>query len=103
VSAQIERYFADDLWLVRARRANSMAQRLAAALKRVPGVVLDVPVHINMVFVTLPEPVIIDLEHRGYLFYRLGRKVRLVCRPDQSDECLDEFVASVAAAMRPAA
>jgi threonine aldolase len=103
VSAQIERYLADDLWLERARHANSMAQRLAASLRLIPGVVIDVPVHINMVFATLPEPVILDLERRGYLFYRLGREVRLVCRPDQSGECLDEFVASVAAAMRSAA
>ena len=102
VSAQIERYLADDLWLARARHANSMAQRLAAALKGVPGVVLDVPVHVNMVFVTLPEPAILDLERRGYLFYRLGREIRLVCRPDQSVECLDALVASIAAAMRSA-
>jgi threonine aldolase len=100
VSAQIERYLADDLWLERARHANTMAQQLAAALKRVPGVVVDVPVHVNMVFASLPEPAILDLERRGYLFYRLDRHVRFVCRPDQTAACLDELVASVAAAMR---
>ena len=86
VSAQIERYLADDLWLERARHTNDMARRLAASLRRIPGVVIDVPVHINMVFATLPEAAIHELERRGYLFYRVGREIRLVCRPDQSPE-----------------
>ena len=73
VSAQIERYLADDLWLERARHTNDMARRLAASLRRIPGVAIDVPVHINMVFATLPEAAIQELERRGYLFYRLGR------------------------------
>jgi threonine aldolase len=103
VSAQIERYLADDLWLERARHTNEMARRLAASLRRIPGVVIDVPVHINMVFATLPEAAILDLERRGYLFYRVGREVRLVCRPDQSPEHLDELVASLSRAMPPAA
>jgi threonine aldolase len=60
-------------------------------------------VHINMVFATLPEAAVLDLERRGYLFYRVGREIRLVCRPDQSREHLDELVASLSRAMPPAA
>jgi len=54
------------------------------------------------VFATLPEAAIQELERRGYLFYRLGREIRLVCRPDQSPAHLEELVANLAGAMRSA-
>jgi threonine aldolase len=94
VSAQIERYLADDLWLARARRANESARALAARLRAI-GVSIDVPVHINMVFARLPEPAIVALERRGFLFYRVERDVRLVCRHDQDAASIDALVDAV--------
>jgi threonine aldolase len=100
VSAQLERYLADDLWLERARAANGSAHWLHEQLRQIPGVRLDVPAHINMVFARLPDAAIHELERRGYLFYRLGDEIRLVCRADQSRETVARLVAAVAAAIK---
>jgi threonine aldolase len=99
VSAQIERYVADDLWLERARRANNNARELAARLRAATAARLDVPVEINMVFVSLPEEAAAELERRGYLFYRIDAQVRLVCRHDHETSDLQELVAAVGASV----
>ena len=56
VSAQLERYLADDRWLERARSANAHAADLARRLSALPGVELVAPVETNMIFLRLPEP-----------------------------------------------
>jgi threonine aldolase len=86
LSAQLEAYVADGLWLKLARHANAMAQRLAqgleAALPRLPGARLLHPVEANEVFVQLPGAVIAGLRHAGFEFYdwpaQDGLAVRLV-------------------------
>jgi threonine aldolase len=103
VSAQIERYLADDLWLDRARAANASAAWLAGQLQRIQGVRLEVPVHVNMVFARLPEAAIRELERLGYLFYRSGTEIRLVCRSEQPRPVLERLVAAVSTAMAGAA
>jgi threonine aldolase len=86
LSAQLEAYLADDLWLRNARHANAMAAALAQGLAALPGAELRHPVEANEIFATLPEPVIQGLFERGFQFYRWGpganhgakRGVRLV-------------------------
>ena len=82
LSAQLEAYLADDLWLRNARHANAMAAALAEGLAELPGVELSHPVEANEIFVILPEPMIEGLFARGFQFYRWGpetdREVRLV-------------------------
>ena len=82
LSAQLEAYLADDLWLANARHANAMARRLRDGLLALPGARLRYPVEANEIFVVLPEPVIAGLLARGFTFYRWGppenREVRLV-------------------------
>jgi threonine aldolase len=95
VSAQIERYLADDLWLVRARRANEGARAMASRLRSIEGVQIEVPVQINMVFARMPEPAIVELERRGFLFYRVERDIRIVHRHDHEQASVDAFVAAV--------
>ena len=70
VSAQLEAYLTDDLWLRLARHANDMAARLAAGLAAVPGVRLCHPVEANEVFVQMPEALIRALLAHGFQFYR---------------------------------
>jgi threonine aldolase len=89
VSAQLERYLADDRWLERARRANALAARLAARLQEIPGVTLVAPVEINMIFLRMPEAAVAALDRGPFRFYKLGRDVRLVCRYDQEPEGID--------------
>lgn len=82
LSAQLDAYLADDLWLRNARHANGMAARLAEGLATVPGARLRHPVEANEIFVELPEPVIRGLFDAGFLFHRWGGEtdtcVRLV-------------------------
>jgi threonine aldolase len=82
LSAQLEAYLADDLWLRNARHANAMAATLAEGLAELPGVELSHPVEVNEIFVHLPEPMIEGLFARGFQFYRWGpetdRESRLI-------------------------
>src|SRR6185312_1799022 len=55
LSAQLDAYLADGLWLRNARHANAMAARLGQGLARLPGARLVHPVEANEVFVELAE------------------------------------------------
>ena len=69
VSAQLEAYLSDDLWLKNARHANAQAARLAEGLAALPGAELVAPVEANEVFIALPRPVVEGLKAAGYGFY----------------------------------
>jgi threonine aldolase len=69
VSAQLEAYLTDDLWLNNARHANALAARLGEGLAALPGAALVAPVEANEVFVALPRPVVEGLKAAGVLFY----------------------------------
>jgi threonine aldolase len=92
VSAQLERYLADDRWLERARRANALAADLAARLTEIPGVSLVAPVQVNMLFLRMPDEAVAALDQGPFHYYKLGRDVRLVCRADQEREGIDALV-----------
>lgn len=70
LSAQMEAYLANDLWLNNARTANAMAQRLATGLRQLPGIELQGPTSANILFCRLPVPVIDGLQAQGFGFYR---------------------------------
>ena len=55
LSAQMEAYLSDDLWLRLARQANAMADRLAAGLRALPHVEILHPVDANMIFARFPR------------------------------------------------
>ena len=57
LSAQLEAYLTDDLWLRNARHANAAAARLARGLANIAGVEILQPVEANIVFVRFPAPV----------------------------------------------
>ncbi|MFC7333228.1 threonine aldolase family protein [Rhodocista pekingensis] len=79
LSAQLDAYLTDGLWLRLAGHANAMAQALGAGLAALPGASLRAPVEANEVFVELPEAVTEGLLERGFQFYRWdGAVVRLV-------------------------
>ena len=102
LSAQLEAYLADDLWLRNARHANAQAGRLAAGLQGIPGVALRDPVEANLLFVQLPEATIRRLHEDGFSFHRIGGAgstvVRLVTAFDTRSEDVDRFVAVAARA-----
>lgn len=69
LSAQLEAYLADDLWLRLARQANAQAKALAQGLAALPGADLLHPVEANEVFVRLPGALAEALRARGFAFY----------------------------------
>jgi len=67
-------------WLRAARHANSMAQRLASALSRVPRLRLCRPVEANAVFIDLEPSHAQAMADAGWHFHRMGSAgYRLMC------------------------
>jgi threonine aldolase len=97
LSAQLEAYLTDDLWLRNARHANDMAARLAEGLAALPGARLVHPVEANELFPILPAAVRDGLRGDGFVFYDWpdggAGCVRLICafdtRPEDVDSLLD--------------
>jgi threonine aldolase len=72
VSAQLEAYVEDGLWLGNAAHANAMAAQLAQGLKNAPDVRLTAPVQTNMVFADIPTALAMRLREGGAIFHDWG-------------------------------
>ena len=70
VSAQLEAYITDDLWLNNAKHANSMAQILSKALSNIDGVKLLYQTQSNEIFGNFSEKIITNLKKNGYSTYQ---------------------------------
>ncbi len=96
LSAQLEAYLTDDLWLRNATHANQMAQILSAGLSVLPDVRLCYPVEANELFAVFPEAVIMGLLAEGFQFYRWdgdeGTLVRLVTAFNTSEADVNTFL-----------
>jgi threonine aldolase len=69
VSAQLDAYFADGLWIRMAKHANAMAARMSQGLKSVSGVHLLHATEANEIFVQMPSPMIAGLRRAGFMFF----------------------------------
>ena len=100
LSAQLDAYLADGLWLRLAAHANRMAARLSAGLAALPGARLRHPTEANEVFVELPESAIAALSAAGIGFYRWGGTasacLRLVTAFDTREADVDVAIAAAA-------
>jgi threonine aldolase len=98
LSAQLDAYLADGLWLRNAAQANAMAARLVRGLAQLPGSRLRHPVEANEIFLELPEPVIAGLLADGFKFYRWGGQdstcIRLVTAWNTHAESVDGMIAA---------
>lgn len=96
LSAQLEAYITDNLWLQNASNANEMAAKLADGLTSIPGVKLLHPVEANEIFADLPEAVIQGLYANGFQFYRWEGEgstvVRLVTAFNTREEDVVAFI-----------
>jgi threonine aldolase len=73
IAAQILALLEDDLWLVNARHANAMAQRLVEEVRGIPGVeIVNVP-EANAVFAMLPQDLIEPLQNWSFCWSRSDR------------------------------
>ncbi|MGI9372708.1 MAG: threonine aldolase family protein [Hyphomicrobiales bacterium] len=70
LSAQLEAYFENNLWLENAKHANTMAQATAKALKAVPDVRFCAPVEANEIFPIMRAEHAVELQAAGVQFNR---------------------------------
>ena len=91
----------DGAWLKHAAKANSMAQRLEAAITELPGVKLLFPRQANAVFAELPLPAIEALRAKGWLFYTFigAGGCRFMCSWDTDISDVDGLVANLRGAL----
>ncbi len=98
VSAQLEAYLANDLWLKSAARANHLATQMARTLMQVQGASLAHPVQGNQIFLYLPDRKVAHLRAGGAKFYdwqasRDGRTlIRLVTSFATPESAIQQFV-----------
>jgi len=101
LSAQLEAYLFEDLWLANASHANAMAARLAAGLAAIPGVTLFHPVEANELFPVLPAAQREGLRADGFEFYDWPDAgpdgARLICAFDTAEEDIEAFLKSARA------
>ncbi|MDA9840637.1 low specificity L-threonine aldolase [Rubripirellula sp.] len=69
ITAQLDAYLKNDLWIQLASHANQMAQRLIVGIKASKNVTLAWPCESNEVFVTMPKVLAAELERAGVSFY----------------------------------
>ena len=102
-SAQLNAMLSDGLWRRNARRANAMA-RLLADGARCMGVEIVQPVEANAVFVRLSPPVLSRLQKRRF-FYAWDERAgiaRWMCAWDMTPAAVEDFLADLRRALRPA-
>jgi threonine aldolase len=98
LSAQLDAYVTDDLWLRNARHANRLAAILAEGLAGIPGIRLRHKVEANEIFVEMPEAVIAGLEAADFVFYRWdGHCIRLVTHFDTNEAAVTALLTKAAA------
>lgn len=96
VSASWVGMLQDGAWLRRASHANTMARRLAAALRGVPQVKLAYPVDSNGVFIWMPDELIAKLRERWrFTPHVRANNCRLMCSWDTTAEDVDAFAADL--------
>jgi threonine aldolase len=98
LSAQLDAYLDDDLWLRHARHANAMAARLAEGLGAIPAVEFIYRVEANELFVVLPSAIREGLAADNFAFYPWTAGgpdcIRLVTAFDTPAAAVDSFIAS---------
>jgi len=101
VSAQLIALYEGDLWLRAAGRANAMAARLAAGVRRMGAVRITQEPATNAVFAALPRGAAERLRSR-YFFYDWDERtgdVRWVCSFDTTEEDVDGFLSALREAL----
>lgn len=101
LSAQMEAYLQDDLWLQLARQANAKAALLAQGLAQIPDAVLSHPVHANILFPHFPAGTHDRAQSAGAVYYRMpapaGRDAaRFVASWSTTDDDVHALLASLA-------
>ena len=98
VSAQLDAYISNDVWLRNAKHANKMGKKLSDGLKDHSDINLAYPTEANEVFATFPRNKIDHLNSEGYKINEDewdGKAVRLVAAWNTQDADVDHLLNSL--------
>ena len=98
ISAQLEAYVSNDVWLRNARNANAMAKLLSEGLASFPDIKLAYPTQSNEVFVHLPISIIDHLNTKGYNISEDeldGKSVRFVTAWNTVSDDIDKLISTI--------
>ena len=98
VSAQLEAYISNDVWLRNARNANNMAKLLSEGLAKFTDIKLTYTTQSNEVFVHLPSSTINLLNAKGYNVSEDeldGKSVRFVTAWNTVSDDIDKLISTI--------
>jgi threonine aldolase len=98
VSAQLEAYISNDIWLRNAKHANLMGKKLSEGLDLNSNIKLAYPTHANEVFVKFPRNIIEHLNSKGYKMNEEeldGKAVRLVTAWNTKESDVEQLLNAV--------
>jgi len=98
VSAQLEAYISNDVWIRNARNANNMAKLLSEGLAKFPDIKLAYTTQSNEVFVHLPSSTINLLNAKGYNVSEDeldGKSVRFVTAWNTVSDDIDKLISTI--------
>lgn len=108
LSAQMEAYLTDGLWMDCARNANAMGQRLSAGVAKVSGATILHPTDANCVFASWPRAGHVAAHNAGAVYYLWpfnqsldgdmaeALSARLVCSWSTTEADVDQFLQTLA-------
>ena len=100
VSAQLDAYICNDVWLKNAKNANDMAQKLSEGLVKHNSIEIAYPTEANEVFAKFPRNMIEHLNSEGYKMNEDeldGKSTRLVAAWNTKDSDVDELLETIKA------
>ena len=100
VSAQLDAYISNDVWLRNAKHANTMGKKLSDGLSKHNDIEIAYPTEANEVFAKFPREKIEHLNSEGYKMNEEeldGKAVRLVAAWNTKDSDVDELLNTIKA------
>ena len=98
VSAQLDAYISNDVWLKNAKQANEMGKKLSDGLVKHNSIKLAYPTQANEVFAKFPREMIVHLNSLGYKMNEDeldGQAVRLVAAWNTQNSDVESFLESI--------
>ena len=98
VSAQLDAYISNDVWLKNAKHANEMGKKLSEGLAKHNSIEIAYPTEANEVFAKLPRDIIDRLNSEGYIINEDeldGKAVRFVAAWNTQASDVESFLNSI--------
>ena len=98
VSAQLDAYLSNEVWIRNAKHANAMGKKLSQGLLQHKNIELAYPTDANEVFVKIPKNIIDQFNSQGYKINDEeweGKAVRLVTAWNTDPSDLESFLSII--------